>query len=60
MEGEFLDTLSAKSIGITRFCGITAALLPKALPKALPKPSHGVAFSFGANGLLSVNSKYRG
>jgi len=56
MEGEFLDTLSAKSIGITRFCGITAALLPK----ALPKPSHGVAFSFGANGLLSVNSKYRG
>jgi len=43
-------TSSAKSIGITRVCGNTTALLPK----SLPKPSYGVAFLFVANGLLSA------
>jgi len=38
------DTSSANSIGITKVCGNTAPLLPK----ALQKPSSGVAFLFSA------------
>lgn len=42
-------TSSAKSIGITRVCGNTTALLPK----SLPKPPYGVAF------ILALRVRYR-
>jgi len=48
------NSLSAKSIGITRVCRDTTLLLPK----SLPKPSFGMAFSFTL--LFSAQAKSMG